>query len=63
MLHTNFRGNLHTRSGEEIFRRVFIIYGHGYHLGPVTSIMSSNFQFLVLESFQTQFDLEWHSSF
>ena len=30
---------------------VFTIYGHGGHLGHVTSIMLTNFQFLVPESF------------
>ena len=38
------------------FRRIrflkgFTIYGHGGHLGHVTSIMSSDFHFLVPESF------------
>ena len=41
----------------------FTIYGHGGHPGNVTSIMSSNFHFLVPESFHTKFDSEWHSSF
>ena len=27
----------------------FTIYGHGGHLGPVTSVMSSDFHFLVNE--------------
>ena len=31
--------------------RVFTIYGHGGHLGYVTNIMSSDFHFLVFESF------------
>ena len=32
-----------------------IIYGHGSHLGHVTSIMSSDFHFFVTESFSTKF--------
>ena len=36
---------------EKIFKRFFTIYGHGGHLGHVTSIMSSDFYFLVPESF------------
>ena len=36
---------------EKIFKRVFTIYGPGGHLGHVTSIMSSDFHFLVPESF------------
>ena len=50
MLYNKFRGNLHAGSGEEIFLRVFTIYGRGGHLGHVTSIMSSDFHFLVPES-------------
>ena len=38
------------------------MYGHGGHLGHVTSIMSSDFHFLVLESFHTKFNSEWPSS-
>ena len=50
MLHTKFRGNRPAGSGED-FQRVFTIYGHGGHLGHGTSIMSSDFHFLVPESF------------
>ena len=63
MLHTKFRGNRLTGSGEENFQRVFTIYGHGGRLGHVTSIMSSDFHFLVLESFHTKFGSDQHSSF
>ena len=63
MLHTKFRENWPTGSSEEDFRRVFTIYGHGGHLGQATSIMSSNFNFLVPKSFHTKFSLEWPSSF
>ena len=51
MLHTKFRGNRSAGSGEEDFLKVFTIYGHGGHLGHVTSIMSSDFHYLVPESF------------
>ena len=34
-------------------KRIFTIYGHGGHLGHVTSIVSSDFHFLVPESFHT----------
>ena len=56
MLHTKFRGNRPAGSGEEDFEgfyhiRVFTISGLGGHLGHVTSIMSSDFHFLVPESF------------
>ena len=63
MLHTKFRGNRPAGSGEKDFWRVFTIYGHGGHLGHVTSIMSSDFHFLVLESFHTKFGSDPHSSF
>ena len=58
MLHTKCHGNpppRFTGSGEEDFWRVFTIYGCGGHLGHVTSIMSSNFHFLVPESSYTKF--------
>ena len=63
MLHTKFRKNRPAGSGEEDFGRVFTIYGHGSHLGHVTSIMSPDFHFLVPESFHTKFSSEWPSSF
>ena len=63
MLHTKFRGNPSASSGEEDFQRVFTIYGYSSHLGHVTSIMSSDFHFLVLESFHTKFGSDQHSGF
>ena len=54
MLHTKFRGNRPAGSGD-FHIWVFTIYGHGGHLGHVTSIMSSDFYFLVPESFHTKF--------
>ena len=41
----------------------FTIYGRGGHLGHVTSIMSSDFHFLVPKSFHKKFDSDRHSSF
>ena len=64
MLHTKFRGNRPAGSGEEDdFKGFFTIYGHGGHLGHVTSIMSSDFHFLVLESFHTKFGSDQPNSF
>ena len=63
MLHTKFRENRPAASGEEDFWRVFTIYADGGHLGHVTSIMSSDFHFLVPGSFHTKFSSEWPSSF
>ena len=62
MLHTKFRGNWPTGSGEDC-SPYFTIYGHGGHLGHVTSIMSSDFLFLVPESFHTKFGSDRHSRF
>ena len=39
------------------------MYGRGSHLGHVTSIMSSNFHFLVPESFYKKIGSGRHSSF
>ena len=63
MQHTKFRVNWPAGSREEDFRRVFTIYGLGGHLGHVTSIISSDFHFLVPESFHTKFGSDRHSSF
>ena len=63
MLHTKLCRNRLVGSGEEEFCRVFIIYGRGDHLCHVTSIISSDFHFLVPESFHTKFGSDRHSSF
>ena len=62
MLHTKFRGNKPAGSGED-FWRVLTIYGCCGHLGHVASIMSSDFHFLVPESFHTKLGSDRHSSF
>ena len=62
MLHTKFSENRPAGSGED-FQRVFTIFGHGGHLGQVTSIMSSDFHFLVPESFHEKFGSDRQSSF
>ena len=63
MLHTKLCGNRPAGSEEEHFRRVLTIYGRGGHLGHVTSIMSSDFHFLVTESFHTKFGSDRHIGF
>ena len=65
MLHTKFCGNQPAGSGAifEGFSLVFTIYGRGGHLGHVTSIMSSDFHFLVPESFHKKFVSDRQSSF
>ena len=54
MGYTKFCGNL---------LRVFTICGHCGHLCHGTSIMSSDFHFLVPESFRKEFGSDWQSSF
>ena len=54
MLHTKFCGNRPAGFRVEDFLTVFTIYGRGGHLGQVTSIKSSDFHFLVPESFHTE---------
>ena len=63
MLHTKFRENRPAGSGKEDFLRVFAIYVRDGHLGHVTSIMSSDFHFLVPENFHKKFGSDRHSSF
>ena len=63
MLHTKFLSKISLLVPEKIFEGFFTIYGQGGHLGHVTSIMSSDFHFLVLESFHTKFGSDQHSSF
>ena len=63
MLHTKFPGNRPAGSGEEDSYRVFAICGYGGHLGHGTSIMSSDFHFLVPESFHKKIGSDWQSSF
>ena len=62
MLHTKFHGNRPAGSTED-FRRIFTMYGRVGQLGHVTSIMLSDFHFLVPESFHTKFGSDRHSSF
>ena len=62
MLHTTFRGNQPAGSREDFegflpYMGMVAIFGH------VTSIMSSDFHFLVPESFHTKFGSDRHSSF
>ena len=51
MLHTKFRGNRPTGSGEKNFKGFFTIYGRGGHLGHVTSIILIKFHFLYLKAY------------
>ena len=48
---------------KKIFEGFYHTYGHGGHLGHVTSIMLTIFHILVPESFHTKFGSEWHNGF
>ena len=63
MLNTKFRGNRPAGSTEDDFRRSFTIYGRVGQLGHVTSIMLTDFRFLIPESFHKKFGSDRHSSF
>ena len=62
MLHNKFRRN-YPNSGEEDFLKGFTIYRCGGQLGHLTSIISSDFNFIVPESFHTKFGSDRYSSF
>ena len=62
MLHTKFRGNRPTGSGED-FLKGFTIYGHGGLLCHVTSIILIYFHFHVPKSLHTNFGRKWPSGF
>ena len=56
MLHTKFRGNRPAGSKGRFLKGFYYIWAlSGGHLGHMTSIMPSDFHFLVLESFHTKF--------
>ena len=48
---------------KKIFETFLTIYGRGGHLGHMTSIMSSDFHFIVPESFRRKFGSDRHGSF
>ena len=48
---------------EKILKGFYHICGHGGHFGHVTSIMSSNFNFLVPKSLHTKFGSKWPIGF
>ena len=48
---------------KKIFLRVFAIYWHGGHLGHVTSIITTDFHFLVPESLHIKFGSKRPSCF
>ena len=63
MLHTKIQDNRLSGSREEDFKRAFIIYGYGSHLGQVTKLIGKKNHFLSPESFQMKFGFKWCRSF
>ena len=64
MLHTKFRGNRPAGAKVRFLKGFYHIWASsGGHLGHMTSIMQSDFHFLVLESIHTKFGSDQHSSF
>ena len=62
MLHAKFQDHMTSGSGEEDFQRFLPYMGMAAIFGHVTSIMSSDFHFLVPEKFHTKFGSDRHSS-
>ena len=63
MLHAKFQDHRPSGSGEEDFLKVFAIYSHGSHLGPVTLTIYINFHSPLLMMLYIKFDIDWPSSF
>ena len=63
MLHTKFRGNRSTGSGEQDFWRVYTIYGHDGHLGYVTQMPRTNVRFPYQSRFHIKFGFDGPSGF
>ena len=63
MLHTKFRENWSTGSGEEDFLKVFTIYGHGGHLGHVSWTIYANFGSPFPRRRHIKFGFDWPSGF
>ena len=62
MLHTKFRGNRPSGSGEEDFLR-FLPYGHSGHLGHVTWTIYTNFRPPFQRRLHIKFGFDWPSGF
>ena len=63
MLHTMAQGLWPFGSGEEVFGRVFTIYGCGGHLGHVTQMPQTNFHSPDPWRLHMKFGFDWPSSF
>ena len=63
MLHTKFQGHWPFGSREDNIFRVLTIYGHGGHLGHVTSAIGINFGQPIIRSLHMKFEFKWPSGF
>ena len=63
MLHTKFRENRPTGSGEEDFGRFFTIYGRDGYLGHVTQMPRTNFRSPYPRRLHIKFGFDWPSGF
>ena len=63
MLHTKLCGNPPPDLGEEGFRMVFTLCGHGGHLGHVTLMPQKNFRSPYPRRLYIKFDFDWSSGF
>ena len=63
MLHTKFQDHSTSGSGEEDFLKVFIIYGHGGHLGNVTWTIYINFCSPLPRRLHMKFGFDWTRGF
>ena len=63
MLHAKFQDHRTSCSGEEVFLKVFTIYGHGRQVGNVTWTIYVNFCSPFPRRLHIKFDFDWPSSF
>ena len=63
MQHAKFQDHRTSCSGEEVFLKVFTIYGHGGHLGHVTLTVYIKFCSPFPRRLHIKFGFDWPSSF
>ena len=63
MQHTKSQGHWPFGSREDDIFRVLTIYGHGGHLGHVTSTIGINFGQTIIRSLHMKFEFKWPSGF
>ena len=63
MLHARFKDHRTSGSGEEVFLKVFTIYGYGSRLGCVTWTIYINFRSPFPRWLHIKFGFDWPSGF